>query len=337
MHSPVLVNYDPTFESTDVWTDWDDYSDDFFDDESLRSKRRKKDKTGNGLEGAPATAKRKVPKSIRHLSKLSLGEPASSDEETHIRPCSTVVWKTKGDSPRLPVLRDGQEKKVSILRDWRERFKQSSKSPESNAISLDRPKLAFAVVIQSTPATDRMENGDAKASTSHFSSQQKRRCRSHDDLESDTSVSKRDTGKTTNGHARNQNKRAKGRSQESHEPVPANGATSTKRKRRPSAAQEPIPLKKLRAGSGPQEPSESDTPDQAVNGAAAHEPLEQPDEHKATGRLTRKRKLPDAEENVEPEPVPKKIRTKLSDKGLATGASRSKPTVAAGRRSTRQK
>ncbi|KAL8684136.1 MAG: hypothetical protein Q9224_006583, partial [Gallowayella concinna] len=54
MPSPVLINYDPTFDVDDGWTDWEEYSDaaadDIYDKETPKRKRRKLDDTDTTQE-----------------------------------------------------------------------------------------------------------------------------------------------------------------------------------------------------------------------------------------------------------------------------------------------
>ncbi|KAL9020869.1 MAG: hypothetical protein Q9185_001940 [Variospora sp. 1 TL-2023] len=175
MHSPVLVNYDPALESAEVWTDWDDYSDDFFDSESPRPKQRKANAMGNA-QAAAAKPKRRKRKSSGNLSDFSLGEPASSNgERLHPRPQPTVVWKSRGDSPKLPIIRQGQEEQVSILKDWRSRIKPSPQSSDTKSGTSNGGQRAIAVVIQHTP------NNNATPTPPSCSSSKRKRYRDDED------------------------------------------------------------------------------------------------------------------------------------------------------------
>ncbi|KAL8676520.1 MAG: hypothetical protein Q9186_006970 [Xanthomendoza sp. 1 TL-2023] len=144
MPSPVLINYDPTFDVDDGWTDWEEYSDaaadDIYDKETPKRKRRKLD---DGMSRAAAS------KSMGGIPVLSLGELVASDGEAFVKARSIVQWKVRVKSPELPVLQVGEEEKVSILKDWKERFKppppkhEDSTSPPTNGT-----QRAFAVVIE---------------------------------------------------------------------------------------------------------------------------------------------------------------------------------------------
>ncbi|KAL8690974.1 MAG: hypothetical protein Q9218_003694 [Villophora microphyllina] len=147
MQSPVLVNYDPNIELEDGWTDWEYYSDDFWDEEGPDRKRRKLRKSNNG-RGSSTVKLEQNSKRTEKIPKLSLGEPASSDDEKITRTRQPVVWRIKGNSPRPPIVQAGKEEKVSILKDWRERFKPSLVQRKSRETSSNGSQRAIAVVIE---------------------------------------------------------------------------------------------------------------------------------------------------------------------------------------------
>ncbi|KAL8756455.1 MAG: hypothetical protein Q9184_004499 [Pyrenodesmia sp. 2 TL-2023] len=331
MHSPVLVNYDPAFESNDIMTDWDCYSDDYFDFESPKPKRRKLE------ERLHSKCKRKTPKSLKSLPELSLGDPASSDEETDARARSTVIWKTSGDSRTLPVVKDGEEEKVSILKDWRERFKPSPRNPDVTPERSEGSQRAVAVVIQQTSLADRTVNGAGAAPPSR--SKKERRHGLHDDHDSDLSHRGGAASTHTNGPVQKRSMRAKPTPPEPRAPVPANGMTSTKRKRQSNEAEEPASAKKTRARRESQETSGQNGPNPEVYDTAAQESIDVQEERQSTGRFARKRKLSPPHDIPEPEPVAKRNRLQPSDGRVKSGSSRAKSTAAAAvrRRSTRRK
>ncbi|KAL8704838.1 MAG: hypothetical protein Q9201_002033 [Fulgogasparrea decipioides] len=148
MQSPVLINYDPAIELEESWTDWEYYSDDFFDIEEPRRKRRKVDKTGNELDASTMKNNQQNLKSTEKLPGLSLGEAASPDEEDTFRSQATVVWKARGDSPKPPTVEAGQEEKVSILKDWKERFKPRLTQDITQATPNEGRQRAVAVLIE---------------------------------------------------------------------------------------------------------------------------------------------------------------------------------------------
>ncbi|KAL9013354.1 MAG: hypothetical protein Q9173_001957 [Seirophora scorigena] len=254
MHSPVLVNYDPALESAEFLTDWDDDSDEFFDSESPRTKRRKINATGNEPK-TPAKPKRQRLKSSRNVSELSLGDPAFSDTDQNLRSQSTVVWKSQGNSPRLPVLRQGQEDKVSILKDWRERFRftPSLQSLDSKSRTSDGSQRAIAVVIQHQPTTNHThKHTGATTPLLHSISKRKRRRGSQDNEDTHS------TSQSENDHSnRPVTKKRKQRTSppaDAPTPVVTNGISRPKRKRKPDEPTSPQTQK-----IAPQKPSQNIT------------------------------------------------------------------------------
>lgn len=326
MHSPVLINYDPAFESDDILTDWDDDSDDYYDFESPNPKRRKVEKATS------PSRKRRIAKSTKTLPELSLGDPMSSDEETTARARSTVVWKATGDSRTLPVMKDGQEEKVSILKDWKERFKSPPRNSEIKPAWVDGGQRAIAVVIEQTSLADRTVTGAGAALP--LDSKQKRRHGLRDNPGPDPECKQ---PPHTDGLTQKKSKRAKPSSLEARGPVPpTRQVASTKRKRQNDEAEEPAPAKKARAGREDRRTPEHNGSDHGVNGTSASESINDTDKRGPTERLGRKRKLSPTHKGPESEPVSKKKKTKPSNSG-ATSQAKPAAAPAVGRRSTRRK
>lgn len=153
MPSPVLVNYDPTLDVDGGWTDWEDFSDAatdiFFDNETPKRKRRKLDTICKGTDAASGKRREVGSKSKEGIPVLSLDETASSEENRPVKGRSIVQWKATGNSPKLPVLKPGQVEKVSILKDWKERFKPPlPKYEDSKSTTASGTQQTFAVVIE---------------------------------------------------------------------------------------------------------------------------------------------------------------------------------------------
>ena len=128
-------------------SDWEFYSDDYWDDESTKKRKRKGDAIeetaveGDPIEHGSARKRRKV-KRTGTVPGISRGESA------------TVVWKSKSDVLQPsdgPVVSEGQGERVSLLKDWREQFKIPSeqKHPLSKPVEVQRKgsQKAIAVVI----------------------------------------------------------------------------------------------------------------------------------------------------------------------------------------------
>lgn len=139
MHSPVC-NYDPSYETASVPSDWEFYSDDYWDEELTEKKKRKGgaiEETaveGNPIEHGSERKRRKV-KQTGIVPGISLGESAMA--------APTVVWKSKSDVLQPsdgPVVSEGQGERVSLLKNWREQFKIASEKKQGS-------QKAIAVVI----------------------------------------------------------------------------------------------------------------------------------------------------------------------------------------------
>ncbi|KAL9059080.1 MAG: hypothetical protein Q9206_001641 [Seirophora lacunosa] len=330
MHSPVLVNYDPALESAEFWTDWDDYSDEFFDSESPGPKRRKTNATGNEPK-TPAKPKRQRLKSSTNVSELSLGDAASSDADQTLRSQSTVVWKNQGNSPRLPVLREGQEDKVSILKDWRERFKPSLQSLDSKSKTSDGTQRAIAVVIQHRQTTTNHTHNHTGPTTPlpHPISKRKRRRESRNN---------ENTHPTSHSETEHNNKpitkkRKQGTTPPTDGPTPVltNGLSRPKRKRK---RDEPTPPKSKKTS--PQKPSQK-----ATTPAKGLTDVDGDHEGKPTAPQSRKR----TRTNPQLEPVfrakitqdPSSSSSPSSGKAAATAAAKGTSRTTPGRRSTRRR
>ncbi|KAI4194870.1 MAG: hypothetical protein LQ350_007525 [Teloschistes chrysophthalmus] len=147
MQSPVLVNWDPSIELEDGWTDWEYYSDDFWDEETPKRKRRRVVKDGEPGRQATARKKRRV-KAGESIPELSLGEPATSDDKKLARAEQPVVWMIRGNSQEPPTVEVGMEERVSILKDWRERFKPKQSQSKSKTASNNMSERGGADFIE---------------------------------------------------------------------------------------------------------------------------------------------------------------------------------------------
>ncbi|KAI4109080.1 MAG: hypothetical protein LQ339_001885 [Xanthoria mediterranea] len=151
MQSPVLINYDHTLDldSGEEWEDWSGLDGDFFDQETPTKQRRKSNHLTNGKQASSTRKTQRKVASIEALPEISLGEPASSDAEDTVRHRAIVQWKVRKNSPQLPIFQPGQQEKVSILKDWKERFKlPMSKAETRKSSPSNGTQRAVAVVIE---------------------------------------------------------------------------------------------------------------------------------------------------------------------------------------------
>lgn len=155
MHSPVLVNYDPAFETASLASDWEYHSDDFWDHDTPPKKRQRKVKSLEGMSDKEkvieygTARKRRRLQATDNLPSLSLGEP--------IIAAPIVIWKAKGgelelDEGTAPDHEHGE--KVSLLKDWRQRLKCPPKASDSQFKTMNMHRngnqRATAVLIDST-------------------------------------------------------------------------------------------------------------------------------------------------------------------------------------------
>ncbi|KAK3166910.1 hypothetical protein OEA41_010035 [Lepraria neglecta] len=162
VHSPVWIDYEPDWDTVSVPSDWEYYSDDYWDHDSPKtsSKKRKRtsqdEETAAGTNGVEEGARRKRKKldSDKRIPKLLLGELSL--------PCSAVIWKSKSEifkSFEGPTIIGGSGEKISLLGDWRERFqykpKPTSSQSKPKAIQRKGSQQALAVVVDNdSPAPD---------------------------------------------------------------------------------------------------------------------------------------------------------------------------------------
>ncbi|KAL8782907.1 MAG: hypothetical protein Q9213_005019 [Squamulea squamosa] len=153
MPSPVFINYDPTLEVdlNDEGEDEDEWSlvdGDFFDYEAPNRKRRKLDQTSDGKEVLRTKNSQPKAASLKKLPEQSLGRLESSDENGALQDQSIVKWRVRAVSPKPPIFEHGQQEKVTILKDWKERFNISPlKDGKSRNIPTNGTQRAVAVVI----------------------------------------------------------------------------------------------------------------------------------------------------------------------------------------------
>ncbi len=156
MHSPVWQDYDPALDTAEVWSDWEYYSDDYYDGDSPRKRRKVDDgkdrSTGQGDMGSALRRKRRKFHSSNAIPELSLGDSVYPSHGNGESVAPVVVWKSKTEPDDVPVVSEGQEEKVALLKDWRERFgvpSQASVNPsKAHGVIRRGSQTALAVVIE---------------------------------------------------------------------------------------------------------------------------------------------------------------------------------------------
>ncbi|KAL1878857.1 hypothetical protein Plec18167_004152 [Paecilomyces lecythidis] len=149
-HSPIPVD-DPALELVEVFSDWEYYSDDYYDDDpplvrKLRSTRaspyRSRTKSqGNGNGDHIRNAKKRKLARVDDIPELSLDDEETPPPFERIDASSFkgVVWKKADDAAvkRAQLYEPGLGEKVALLRNWREVFKESQ--PKRNGNGARKP------------------------------------------------------------------------------------------------------------------------------------------------------------------------------------------------------
>lgn len=167
MHSPVILDLDPSFHIADGFSDWEYYTDEYYDqDPKKRGRGDSKHNTSSpnrstgvkrtlDCQGAHGSKRRKRARNT-NIPELSLDNPLN-DESCPSSPI--VIWRTEDAIEKIPLMVDGHGEKVAILKDWRERFKiplkgvskSSSRIPRTRQGQGPRAK-AVAAEVQTQPA-----------------------------------------------------------------------------------------------------------------------------------------------------------------------------------------
>lgn len=132
LHSPVYRDEDAVqTELQDYFSDWEYYSDDYMDDDPALLRKHPQD--GSSTKPAAKT-KHSVKRGTKR--KLSQVRDESLADGTLVQSITGVIW-TKYKNPELPLYKDGQEKKVALMKNWRETFKTSGWSRTSDDFDED--------------------------------------------------------------------------------------------------------------------------------------------------------------------------------------------------------
>ncbi|KAH0537418.1 hypothetical protein FGG08_005771 [Glutinoglossum americanum] len=169
IHSPVWADIDPNFEMEEFWSDWENYSDDYYDGDTRKSTKVE----GNGIRSSPKPGekrKRAISDSVRRKRRkreertpsLSLGDSldASAVQVGLVAPI--VIWRAKG-SPERPLLHDSEEaEEVSVLKDWRERLQSASHTNHRSEESKTTAKPAGGEVRNAVKVTSNIALGSTQ-------------------------------------------------------------------------------------------------------------------------------------------------------------------------------
>ena len=153
MHSPVWVDYDLSLELDDMLDDYELYPSDYFDEDVPKKRRRKthKEEEEENRQKLDTNHKRQKLEPTDTIPKLSLGDPVTAVPK--------IVWRSSEHNPLArPLVEDGQAEKVSFLKDWWERFKDSGQDSFFQMRRKTTKKMLAVVVEQKPPSRKDEDN-----------------------------------------------------------------------------------------------------------------------------------------------------------------------------------
>lgn len=129
MHSPVWHDYDPSYHLDEYWSDWDYYSDDYYDQEPVRKGKVSASNVGGTPRpgGKRKTAandgvkrKRRRLEATDYIPKMSLDESAAPAVGRAKSTGPIVLWRSKESPKKEIVPHQGHGESVALLKNWRE-------------------------------------------------------------------------------------------------------------------------------------------------------------------------------------------------------------------------
>lgn len=131
LHSPVYAD-DPGYELLEYHSDWDYYSDDYYDDDPLLLKNTPQDGSPPKSQKQAKRGKKRKLADLDDIPEIDLGE------RVKLRDCIRgTVW-AKPAARRSNLYKSGQEPKVALLRDWQTRF---GTTRVNQPVKSERPRL----------------------------------------------------------------------------------------------------------------------------------------------------------------------------------------------------
>ncbi|KAI9772718.1 MAG: hypothetical protein M1840_000313 [Geoglossum simile] len=133
MHSPVWADIDPDFETEEFWSDWENYSDDYYDCDTRKSANIE----GNGITSSPKLGEKrkratgdvssqKRRKREKTTPNVPTGESLGATTAGAGPAAPIVIWRSKGRPEKPPALDIEDSEKVAVLKDWRERLQNAN-------------------------------------------------------------------------------------------------------------------------------------------------------------------------------------------------------------------
>lgn len=131
MHSPILPDYSPIDDLTEFWSDWEFYSDDYYDEEPVKKAETTKSVEGRSssfgmkrktLSKITGRRKRRRKGSTTDISEVISGDNVADPAGKTTSATSIVVWRSKETMKTEPVIHPSGGERVSLLKNWRETF-----------------------------------------------------------------------------------------------------------------------------------------------------------------------------------------------------------------------
>ena len=126
---------DPSLETVDTYSDWEYYSDDYYDDDPTIITKHK-------TNGEPRKKRRKL-SSIENIPSLSLGSSMVDSSTSMANSFKGVLWRVpvKTDD-KIELYEPGKGEQVALLSDWRELVK--TPIHDSNGAKADDERIQFS-------------------------------------------------------------------------------------------------------------------------------------------------------------------------------------------------
>lgn len=143
VHSPIMVE-DPSLETVDTYSDWEYYSDDYYDDDPTITIK-------HGTNGERRKKRRKL-SSIENIPNLSLGSSIVDLSTSMADSFKGVLWRVPvRTDDQIELYEPGKGEQVALLSDWRKLFQTPLRIPDG------------------TKAGEHEVNGDVEKDISAFS------------------------------------------------------------------------------------------------------------------------------------------------------------------------
>lgn len=114
---------DPSLEIVDTYSDWEYYSDDYYDDDPTIITKQKNEDDGAQRGDLPHKKKRKL-STLESIPSLSLGSSVVDYPTAMTSSFKGVMWRLPANNDQKAELYEpGKGEKVALLSDWRELFK----------------------------------------------------------------------------------------------------------------------------------------------------------------------------------------------------------------------